>query len=128
MDDNKIFNIVMKAVKIQVGVLSGVIAGILSCVPLIVMQAPRHLELSFFLMWVIVGFLISEVDSKLDGFFKGVLLTAIFFLPVSIIIAVKYPSIIIPVVFSVVIIGGGLGWIIDLCDPDSYHDLEGEKK
>ena len=61
--------------KILLGTLSGVAAGVLDVIPMIIQKLPLHSLLSAFSMWMILGFIINTSMLKMKAVLKGLLLS-----------------------------------------------------
>jgi hypothetical protein len=96
--------------KIIIGIIFGVIAGIIDVIPMIIQKLTWDANLSAFSMWIVVGFLISIVDLKINSIFKGVLIAFIVLLPTAILIGWKEPISLIPILIMTTILGGLLGF------------------
>jgi hypothetical protein len=108
--DNKIQN--MK--KALIGLTFGAIAGIIDVIPMIVMNLTWDANLSAFSMWVIVGLFISLLELKLNSFVKGILTAYLVLFPSAILIGWKEPQSLIPILIMTTILGGLLGFVINL--------------
>ena len=70
-------------------------------------------NISAFVMWVIVRFLISVVDIKLHPIMKGLLIAYLVLTPTAILIGWNDIAALIPITIMTTILGGGLGVIIE---------------
>ena len=100
--------------KALIGLTFGAIAGIIDVIPMIFMNLTWDANLSAFSMWVIVGLFISLVDMKLKSFVKGILTAYLVLFPCAILIGWKEPQSLIPILIMTTILGGLLGFVIDL--------------
>ena len=99
--------------KIKIGIILGVIAGIIDVILMIIQKLTWDANLSAFSMWIIVGFLISIVDLKINSIFKGVLIAFVVLIPTAILIGSKEPISLIPILIMTTILGGLLGFTIN---------------
>jgi len=93
------------------GILIGIICGIIDVIPMILQKLPIDANLSAFSMWVVIGFLLSITDLKINGILKGLIVSYITIIPVTIIIGFKEPFTLIPIFIMTTILGslaGGL--------------------
>jgi len=95
------------------GVVSGAVAGIIDVIPMIVQDLTWDANLSAFLMWVVVGFLISVTDLNLPSAIKGVLIAFLVLAPSVVIIGWEEPVSLLPIGVMTVILGCLLGWFIE---------------
>lgn len=99
--------------KIKIGIIFGIIAGIIDVIPMIIQKLTWDANLSAFFMWIVVGFLISIVDLKINSILKGVLIAFIVLLPTAVLIGWKEPISLIPISIMTTILGGLLGFTIN---------------
>lgn len=98
--------------KIKIGILFGVIAGIIDVIPMIMQKLTWDANISAFTMWIVVGFLISTIDLKINPIIKGILLAFLVLLPSAILIGWSEPLTLIPIAIMTTILGGLLGFSI----------------
>ena len=99
--------------KIFLGTISGVIAGVIDIIPMIIQKLPIHATLSAFSMWVVLGFLINTSILKINGALKGLLLSFLVAFPTAVLIAQTEPISLIPIGIMTVILGVLLGFASD---------------
>jgi uncharacterized membrane protein len=68
-------------------------------------------NLSAFTMWVVVGFLVSVADIKLNRVLKGILIAFLVLAPTAVLIGAQGPLSLVPVLFMTLILGGGVGYL-----------------
>jgi hypothetical protein len=98
--------------KMKIGLLLGIAAGIIDVIPMIMQNLTWDANISAFTMWIVVGFLISTIDLKLNPIIKGILIAFLMLLPNAILIGWKEPISLIPIVIMTTILGGLLGFSI----------------
>lgn len=98
--------------KIKIGVLFGIIAGIIDVIPMIIQKLTWDANISAFSMWIVVGFLISTIDLKVNSIVKGILIAFLVLLPSAILIGWSEPFTLIPIAIMTTILGGILGFSI----------------
>lgn len=103
----------MKANKIRYGIGIGIIAGILDVIPMILQKLTWDANLSAFSMWVIIGFILAISELKLNGIFKGIMVSFLILLPSAILIGWKEPISLVPISVMTLILGSLLGYFID---------------
>ena len=67
--------------KYLVGICLGAVAGIIDVIPMFIMKLTWDANLSAFIMWVIIGFLISSSRLELKGFLKGIVIAFLVLTP-----------------------------------------------
>lgn len=100
--------------KIIIGILLGVIAGIIDLIPMILQNLSWDANLSAFSMWVVVGFLTSVTEIKINQIFKSILIAFLALLPTAILLAWKDPVTLIPITIMTIILGGLLGFFFKI--------------
>ncbi|HOK50872.1 MAG: hypothetical protein WHT29_05300 [Bacteroidales bacterium] len=98
--------------KIKIGLLSGIIAGIIDVIPMIIQKLTWDANISAFTMWIVVGFFISTIDLKINSIMKGIIISFLVLLPTVILIGWKEPVSLIPIAIMTTILGGLLGFSI----------------
>jgi hypothetical protein len=96
--------------RILIGILIGVIAGIIDLVPMIIRKLPPEAYLSAFLMWIVVGFLVSVTDLKINPVFKGIVIALLVLLPCAILIGWNDLTALIPISLMTILLGGLIGY------------------
>ena len=99
--------------RLKVGILLGIIAGIIDVIPMIMQNLTWDANISAFTMWIVVGFLIATIDLKINSIIKGILTAFLVLLPTAILIGLKEPHSLIPIVLMTTILGGLLGFSIN---------------
>jgi hypothetical protein len=99
--------------KILIGISFGIIAGIIDVIPMIIQKLTWDANISAFSMWVVIGFLLSIIDLKLNSVIKGILISFLVLLPTAIIIGWKEPISLIPISIMTIILGSLLGFSIN---------------
>jgi len=99
--------------KIKIGLLLGMVAGIIDVIPMLMQNLTWDANLSVFAMWIVVGFLISTSDLKINSIIKGILTAFLVLVPTAILIGWKEPVSLIPVTIMTTILGGLLGFSIN---------------
>jgi hypothetical protein len=98
--------------KIKIGIVLGIIAGLIDIIPMIIQNLTWDANISALTMWIVVGFLISAVDLKINSIAKGILIAFLVLLPSAILIGWKEPISLIPITVMTTILGGLLGFSI----------------
>ena len=99
--------------RIGIGIGLGALAGILDVIPMILQDLTWDANISAFLMWVVIGFLLSVIEIKLNAILKGILISFLVLLPAAILIGWNEPKALIPIVIMTTILGGLLGFAVN---------------
>ena len=99
--------------KTKIGIIFGIIAGIIDVVPMIFQKLTWDANLSAFSLWVIVGFMISTSNLKINSVLKGIVISFLLLIPSAIIIGWHQPISSIPIFIMTLILGGLLGYFIN---------------
>lgn len=99
--------------KILIGILLGISTGVIDVVPMIIQKLPVQADLSAFSMWVIIGFILSVVEIKINSLLKGLLISYLILLPNLFIIGWENPVSLIPIFIMTTILGSVLGFLIE---------------
>jgi len=98
--------------KIKIGIVVGIVVGFIDIIPMIIQNLTWDANISALTMWIVVGFLISVVDLKINSIVKGILIAFLVLLPSAILIGWKEPISLIPIIGMTIILGGLLGFSI----------------
>lgn len=94
------------------GTLLGICAGLLDVTPMIVQKLPWDANISAFSMWVVIGFILSATNFKMNSILKGIIVSFIIILPTAILIGAKEPFSLIPIAVMTLILGSLLGFAV----------------
>ena len=94
------------------GIGLGAVAGIIDVIPMIIQNLTWDANISAFLMWVAIGFLLTVTKLKMNSILKGILISYLVLLPAAILIGWKEPVSLLPIVIMTTILGGLLGFLI----------------
>jgi len=97
---------------IIIGIILGTAAGIIDVIPMIIKKLTWDANISAFLMWVIVGFLIATTNLNMNPILKGILIAFLVLTPCAVLIGWKEPKSLIPIFVMTLILGGLLGLLI----------------
>jgi len=97
--------------KMIFGLLIGALAGVIDVIPMLLQKLSWDADLSAFVMWLIVGFLVSVVDIKVGSVPKGILIAFLVLAPTAIIIGAQEPISLIPIFIMTLILGSGVGYL-----------------
>lgn len=96
-----------------IGIALGAVAGIIDVTPMIMMDLTWDANISAFSMWVIVGFLLSIIELKVEPFLKGIIISFLVLLPSAFLIGWKEPQSLVPIFAMTTVLGGTLGFFIN---------------
>ncbi|MDD3421852.1 MAG: hypothetical protein PHS47_06120 [Methanocellales archaeon] len=99
--------------KVHLGLTLGIVAGIIDVIPMIIQKLTWDANLSAFFLWIVSGFLIATSEIKIKGALKGMIISFLVLLPSAILIGWKEPFSLIPIFIMTLILGSGLGFLID---------------
>jgi hypothetical protein len=77
--------------QISTGILLGIIAGFLDLIPKVIQKLPWNANLSAFIMWVEVGFLVSVSELPVINTLKGLIVANVVLFPNIFILVRKIP-------------------------------------
>ena len=97
---------------IVTGIGLGAVAGIIDVIPMIIQNLTWDANISAFLMWVVIGFLLSIAELKINSVLKGILISYLVLLPAGILIGWKEPASLVPIIIMTTLLGGALGFAV----------------
>ena len=99
--------------KTLIGLTTGFITGLIDVIPMIVQKLSWDANISALTMWIIVGFLTSRIELKINPIIKGILIAFLVLLPSAILIGWKEPISLLPIIGMTFLLGGLLGYTIN---------------
>jgi hypothetical protein len=99
--------------RIGIGVGLVALAGIIDVIPMVLQDLTWDANISAFIMWVVIGFLLSVTDIKLNSILKGIFISFLVLVPAAILIGWNEPTALIPIVIMTTILGGLLGFAVN---------------
>lgn len=93
------------------GILLGVAAGIIDVIPMLIQGLSWDANLSALSMWIVIGFLLVNINLSIPSIIKGILISVLVLLPTAIIIGAQEPISLIPIGLMTIILGALLGFI-----------------
>jgi hypothetical protein len=99
--------------KLRLGLITGILAGFLDIAPMLAQKFPWEACASAFTLWVITGFLIAVTQINLHPVRKGILIAFLVLTPAGILIAAREPFSLLPIAAMTLILGSGLGYVIE---------------
>ena len=90
--------------KIFVALIIGIIAGTIDVIPMIIQRIDKYACISAFVQWIVLGLIIPYVNWDIQPWLKGLIIAEISALPIMILVFVKEPKSLIPImVFSAIL-------------------------
>jgi hypothetical protein len=99
--------------KTVIGIGLGTIAGIIDLLPMVIQKVPFNGCLSAFSMWVVIGFLLTITNLKLNAIIKSIIIALLVLLPNTFIIGWDEPVKLVPIIIITLLIGGLLGYFYE---------------
>jgi len=99
--------------RIRTGIIIGILAGIIDVTPMIIQKLTWDANIAAFSMWLVIGFLLSIIDLKMNSIIKGILISFLVLLPSAVLIGWQEPESLIPISVMTVILGGLSGYFTD---------------
>ena len=96
--------------KILFGIGLGIIAGLIDLIPMILQNLPWNANISAFSMWLVIGFLVSVTELKINDILKSILIAFLVLLPSLFIIGVQDPFSLIPIIVMTLLLSSMLGF------------------
>ena len=97
--------------KLIAGLTIGCIAGVLDITPMIINKLTWDANLSAFSMWIIIGFFLSVTKLKMNGVFKGLLISFLVLLPNLFLIGWEEPVSLFPILIMTAVLGSISGYV-----------------
>lgn len=94
------------------GISLGVVVGIIDVIPMLMQRLTWDANISAFLGWVAIGFILSITELKMNTILKGIMISFLVLLPAAILIGWKEPVSLVPIIIMTTILGGALGYLI----------------
>lgn len=94
----------------MIGISLGAIVGIIDVIPMIIQKLTWDANISAFLMWVVIGFILSITELKINSILKGILISYLVLLPAAILIGWEEPVSLVPILIMTTILGSVLGY------------------
>jgi hypothetical protein len=91
--------------------LTGIVAGGIDILPMVLKKMDRFSILSAFVHWVVIGIIVPYVNWNMHPCVKGLLIAVMLALPIMLIVAKEDVNAVIPILISSIILGTILGFI-----------------
>ncbi|MBN1582579.1 MAG: hypothetical protein JXA89_17855 [Anaerolineae bacterium] len=96
--------------RILVGLVVGAAAGVLDVVPMLLMGLTWDANLSAFMLWIVVGFMLATSNLRLPAVVKGIVIAFLCLLPSVFIIGWNDPTGLIPIFVMTLLLGALVGF------------------
>ena len=96
--------------RITIGLAIGAVAGILDVIPMLLQQLTWDANLSAFVLWLVVGFMLATSNLRLPAVAKGIVIAFLCLLPSVFIIGWNDPAGLIPIFIMTLILGALVGF------------------
>lgn len=96
-----------------IGICLGAIVGVIDVVPMIIMKLTWDANISAFLMWVVIGFLLSMSVLNVHPIIRGLIISYSVLLPSAILIGWSEPISLVPIFLMTTILGATLGIVLN---------------
>jgi hypothetical protein len=90
---------------------TGVTAGIIDTIPMIIQNLDSYSIVSAFLQWVILGFVITHIEIGLQGWLKRLIVAVVLALPIIIITMKIDMTSVLPILIMSAILGSFIGFV-----------------
>lgn len=91
----------------------GVLAGIIDVVPMIIQKMDKYSIISAFVQWMVVTFVIMNIDLGVASWLKGLIVAVLMASPIAVLIAKKEPKSVMPILIMSVVLGSIVGFAGD---------------
>jgi len=97
--------------KLQLSLLLGITAGIIDVIPMIIQKLTWDANISAFVFWIVMGFIIPRISLPIKSWQKGLLIAELCALPIMILVFAVDPKAIIPIAIMSAILGSLIGFL-----------------
>jgi len=101
----------MNSRKILCSIGIGAIAGIIDVVPMMIQGLDIYSDVSAFVFWLVMGFIISNVSLPIKNWLKGMIVASISAIPIIILVSAKGLINAVPIIAMTLILGSLLGYL-----------------
>jgi hypothetical protein len=96
--------------KFLITLLIGATAGTIDVIPMIIQGLDWYSNISAFVFWIVMGFVIAHTTIAMKSWLKGLLISELCILPIIIIVAAEDPNSIPPILIMSAILGSLVGF------------------
>lgn len=100
--------------KLLLALFTGIIAGIIDIVPMILQKLDKYSIISAFIQWIVVTFVIIHIEFGMVGWLKGLIVAVLMSLPVIVLIMKNDAKSTVPILIMSIILGSLVGFISDI--------------
>jgi hypothetical protein len=94
---------------IFIALIIGISAAIIDVVPMIIQRIDKSACISAFLQWIVLGLIIPYVSWDLQSWLKGLIIAELAALPILVLVFMKEPKSIIPIILFSAFLGIFIG-------------------
>jgi hypothetical protein len=91
----------------------GIAAGIIDIIPMIIQKMDKYSIISAFVQWMVVTFVILNIDFGVANWLKGLIVAVLMAAPIAILVAKKELKSIIPIFVMSAVLGSIVGFVGD---------------
>ena len=95
---------------ILIALIIGISAAIIDVVPMIVQRIDKSACISAFIQWIVLGLIIPYVKWDIRPWLKGLIIAELSALPIMVLVFVKEPNSIYPIIIFSAILGSAVGF------------------
>lgn len=92
-----------------IALIIGLSAAIIDVVPMIIQRIDKSACISAFVQWIVLGLIIPYVNWDMQPWLKGLIIAELVALPIMILVFVKEPKSVIPIIVFSAILGIAVG-------------------
>ncbi|MDP4094056.1 MAG: hypothetical protein Q8920_11925 [Bacillota bacterium] len=91
----------------------GLVAGVIDIIPMILQKLDRYSIISAFVQWLVVAFVIININFGVEGWLKGLIVAILMALPIVILVMKDDAKSVLPILIMCSILGSLTGYIGD---------------
>lgn len=99
--------------KFPLSIVLGVVAGIIDVIPMLVQGLDWYSNISAFMHWIVMGFIINYTVFGTKGWLKGLIVSEISSIPIAILVFQHDCKAVIPIFIMSAILGSLIGFLGD---------------
>jgi phosphate starvation-inducible membrane PsiE len=96
---------------VLLALLSGIIAGGIDVLPMVLRKMDKYSILSAFIHWVIVGLILPYLNWNMHPTLKGMLFAILTAIPIMLLVAKDDLQAVIPILLFSLVLGASLGFV-----------------
>ncbi|HEX3020226.1 MAG TPA: hypothetical protein VHP36_07980 [Chitinispirillaceae bacterium] len=99
--------------KLFLSVVIGIFAGAIDVLPMIAQKLDRYSNISAFIQWIIVSFVITHIEFGIHGWLKGLTVAVLMSIPIIILVMKADMKSIVPILLMSAVLGSLVGLVSD---------------